>query len=73
MEFRQAFDSLSDAGDALQASLARERKSHQKVWTEREQLYLSISDTLIQVDARFKTILERKGRDEEPRPLRQSA
>jgi hypothetical protein len=72
-EFRQKFDSLSEANDALQASLTRERKSHQRVWTERERFYHVIGDATIEIDSRFKAILESKGTDETLRSLRPTA
>jgi hypothetical protein len=72
-EFRQQFDSLSEANDALQASLARERQSHQRVWTERERFYQVIGDTVIGIDSRFKAILEAKVKGETLRSLRPTA
>jgi hypothetical protein len=72
-EFRQAFDSLSEATDALQASLARERQSHQRVWTERDRHYQGIGDAVIQIDSRFRAILESTGKDETLRSLRPPA
>jgi hypothetical protein len=72
-EFRQAFDSLSEANDALQASLTRERQSHQRVWTERDRYYQSIGDAVIQIDSRFRAILESTGKDETLRSLRPPA
>lgn len=72
-EFRQAFDSLAEASDALHASLARERQSHQRVWTERDRLYQEIEDKIVQIDARFKAILEAKGTEKTLRSLRPTA
>ena len=57
-EFRQAFETLTESVDTLDDLLARERTSHQKLWTERGRLYDNISDTVVQIDARFKCILE---------------
>ena len=73
MEFRQKFDSLSEANDALQASLTRERQSHQRVWTERERLYHAMGDATIEIDSRFKAILESKGKGKALRSLRPTA
>ncbi|MGO9103979.1 MAG: DUF2130 domain-containing protein [Mycobacterium sp.] len=60
-EFRQAFDSLFEATTALQESLARERQNHLRVWTERDRHYHDIGDKIVQIDSRFKAILEAKG------------
>jgi hypothetical protein len=72
-EFRQAFDSLSEATAALQVSLTRERQSHQRVWTERDRHYQSIGEAVVQIDSRFKAILESTGKDEALRSLRPPA
>lgn len=62
IEFREKFDSLSDDVDKLEALLAKERQSHQKVWTERGRIYASASDTVTTIDETFKCILESKAR-----------
>jgi hypothetical protein len=72
-EFRQKFDSLSEANDSLQASLSRERQSHQRVWTERERFYHVIGESVIEIDARFKAILESKDNGKTLRTLRPTA
>lgn len=72
-EFRQAFDSLIETSEALQASLALERRNHLKVWTERDRLYREIGDKFVQIDTRFKAILEAKGKGKARRSLRPTA
>jgi len=72
-EFRQAFDSLIETSEALQASLALERRNHLKVWAERDRLYRGIGDKFVEIDTRFKDILEAKGRGKARRPLRTTA
>ena len=61
-EFCQAFETLTESVDTLDDLLTRERTSHQKLWTERGRLYTNISDTVVQIDARFKCILESKSK-----------
>jgi hypothetical protein len=72
-EFRQKFDSLAEANDALQASLTRERQSHQKVWTERERFYHAMGESIIEIDTQFKAILESKDKGKTLRSLRPTA
>ena len=57
-EFGQAFDTLSEDAAALEGLLTRERQSHQKMWAERERRYQNVGETVINVDQRFKSILE---------------
>ena len=59
-QFRQAFESLSESVDSLEDLLSRERRSHQKMWTERQRAHQSIIDTITEIDSRFKCILESK-------------
>jgi hypothetical protein len=59
----QDFDTLVEAIEALEALLTRERQSHQKMWTERDHLYQNVSDTVIELDQRFRSILESKAKN----------
>jgi hypothetical protein len=72
-EFREKFDSLSDDVDKLEGLLAKERQSHQKVWTERGRIYASVSDTVTTIDETFKCILESKTRKSAVRVLQAEA
>jgi hypothetical protein len=73
VEFKERFDSLSDDVDKLEGLLAKERQSHQKVWTERGRIYASVSDTVTTIDETFKCILESKTRKPTVRVLRAEA
>jgi len=72
-EFTQAFESLAEATDTLTGLLVKERQSHQKVWTEREHIYQEISDKIVQIDTRFKVILQGGPRKSPGRPIRHIA
>jgi hypothetical protein len=61
-EFGQAFDTLVEAVETLEGLLTRERRSHQKTWSEQGHLYQSVSDTVVEIDQRFKSILESKAK-----------
>ncbi len=61
-QFRQAFDLLSESVDLLDDLLTHERQSYQKQWTERQRVHQSISDTVMEIDSRFKSILESKAK-----------
>jgi hypothetical protein len=68
-KFGQAFDTLAESVEALDGLLNRERQSHQKIWTERGQLYQNVNDTVIAIDQRFKAILEGKAKERSVRVL----
>lgn len=61
-EFRQAFDTLVDASKELGDLLIKERSSHERTWSKRQQIYNEIGGKTASIDGRIRSIVERSGR-----------
>jgi hypothetical protein len=72
-EFNQAFACLATASDRLSNLLGKERSAHHRVWAEREHVYGEVSEKVVQIDARFKMILESGSAKGAIRQIRQGA
>ena len=59
-EFRRAFDAVAGTSDELTSLLGKERTWHEHSWAKRQSIYTEIGSRTAAIDARIRTILEKK-------------
>jgi hypothetical protein len=59
-EFRRAFDTVAGSSDELAGLLGKERKWHEQTWAKRQAIYTDIGSNTSAIDARIRTIIERR-------------
>jgi hypothetical protein len=60
VEFRQAFDELSNSSQKLIGLLGKERTWHERDWARRQAIYQDVGRKTAAIDTRIRTIIEKQ-------------